>query len=177
MVDATLCFLIRGDPPAEILLGYKKVGFGRGKWGGLGGKVQPGETVAAAAVREMEEETGIRVPQSEVHQVACLTFVFPHRPAWSQVVHVFVALAWDGDAVESDEMRPVWFRVDEIPYAQMWDDGRYWLPLVLEGRRFEARFRFGADNETVERVEFEAWQDAGAEVSSLPRRQWRFHDR
>jgi 8-oxo-dGTP pyrophosphatase MutT (NUDIX family) len=40
----TLCFLVRGNKPEEILLGLKKVG--------LRGKVEDGETVAMAAVRE-----------------------------------------------------------------------------------------------------------------------------
>jgi 8-oxo-dGTP pyrophosphatase MutT (NUDIX family) len=58
MLEATLCFLIRD---AEILLGLKKVGFGQGKYGGFGGKVEAGETPEMAAVREMAEETGIKV--------------------------------------------------------------------------------------------------------------------
>jgi 8-oxo-dGTP pyrophosphatase MutT (NUDIX family) len=35
----------------KILLGYKKRGFGANKWNGLGGKVEPGETVYNGALR------------------------------------------------------------------------------------------------------------------------------
>lgn len=35
----------------EILLGFKKRGFGVGKWNGFGGKVETGESITDAAVR------------------------------------------------------------------------------------------------------------------------------
>jgi 8-oxo-dGTP diphosphatase/2-hydroxy-dATP diphosphatase len=37
----------------------KKRGFGAGKWNGFGGKVEPGETVEAGAIRELREEANI----------------------------------------------------------------------------------------------------------------------
>ena len=36
---------------ARILLGYKKRGFGEGRWNGFGGKVEPGEMIEEAAKR------------------------------------------------------------------------------------------------------------------------------
>jgi 8-oxo-dGTP diphosphatase len=44
MRDGSLCLLLEGNPPARVLLGLKKQGFGAGKWGGFGGKIEPGET-------------------------------------------------------------------------------------------------------------------------------------
>ncbi len=153
MLNATLCFLIDGNPPVRILLGHKRVGFGVGKWGGVGGKIESGETPARAAVREVLEETGVRVHEADLRSVAHLTFLFPHRPEWSQVVYVFTADRWQGEAQPSREIVPRWFAVDEIPYDQMWDDCRYWLPDVLVGHTIRAVFTFNRDNDTVERVE------------------------
>ena len=51
----TLVFL-RED--GRVLLGMKKRGFGAGKWNGFGGKVETGETITEAAVREVKEECG-----------------------------------------------------------------------------------------------------------------------
>ena len=42
MKISTLCFLVKDN---QILLAMKKRGFGEGKWNGVGGKVNPGETI------------------------------------------------------------------------------------------------------------------------------------
>ncbi len=161
MIEATLCLLTRGHPPREILLGFKKTGFGVGKYGGFGGKVQAGETVIAAAIRELEEESSLRAAERDLRWVAHLTFLFPAKPAWSQVVHVFLVTRWQGKPVESVEMKPAWFPVCDIPYERMWQDCAHWMPPVLAGQRIRARFTFQADNETVDQVTMEAWQDDG----------------
>ena len=49
----TVVFLIREN---QVLLAMKKRGFGEGKWNGVGGKLDPGETVEQALVRECQEE-------------------------------------------------------------------------------------------------------------------------
>jgi 8-oxo-dGTP diphosphatase len=156
MLEATLCFLVRGDPPVEVLLGLKKVGFGQGKYGGVGGKIEGEETAVHAAVRELAEETGIRAEEADLRRMAQLTFLFPYRSAWSQIVHVFVANKWTGQARGSREIEPSWCPVTEIPYARMWSDCRYWLPHVLSGRWTQARFTFNADNETIHEMEVKA---------------------
>ena len=159
MLEATLCFLIRGAPPRQVLLGLKKVGFGRGKYGGVGGKVEAHESPIHAAARELCEETGIVVAASDLESAACLTFCFPHRPEWTQKVHVFTSTTWVGDARESREIEPVWFAVGEIPYDQMWDDCRFWLPHLLAGEWTRATFVFSPDNDTVEEHDVRSGSD------------------
>jgi 8-oxo-dGTP diphosphatase len=144
--DATLIFPLQGG---RILLGLKKRGFGNGRWGGFGGKIEAGETVIASAVRELYEEAGLKAAKSDLRYMGRLTFLFPYKPAWDQVVHVFLVEQWLGEAAESEEMQPAWFAPAEIPYRQMWQDGRYWLPIVLDGGCIQATFTFQADNESV----------------------------
>ncbi len=152
MRDNTLCFLSRGNPPQEVLLGLKKKGFGLGKYAGFGGGVGAGETVAEAACRELEEEAGIKISGHDLYQVAHLTFLFPAKPTWNQVVHVFLATIWIGSPVESEEMKPAWYAFEDIPFDCMWDDAIYWLPLILRGKKIKAIFAFKDDNETLDKA-------------------------
>jgi 8-oxo-dGTP pyrophosphatase MutT (NUDIX family) len=155
MKDATLVFLLKGNPISEVLLGHKKIGFGQGKYTGFGGKIKRGEGIAEAALRELAEETGVRVPIPETLEFrAILEFRFPRKRAWEQRVFVFCTYHWEGSPSESSEMIPQWFAVEEIPYHQMWDDARHWLPLILSGEKFQAHFKFRGDNATVKRATF-----------------------
>ena len=133
----------------EVLLGLKKKGFGAGKVVGPGGKIEPGETPAEAAARELKEETGITVHPADLTESGDLTFRFPARPEWDLRMHVFVATRFHGEPRETDEIAVRWIPVAEAPLDRMWDDARLWLPRVLSGEYVSAVITFADDNETV----------------------------
>jgi len=142
----SLLFLRQED---SLLLAMKKRGFGEGRWNGVGGKVEPGETIEAAMIREAQEEIGVTPTLFE--KVGDIRFdeYFKGEPALMHV-HVFVATAWNGQPAESDEMAPQWFHVDDIPYSDMWSDDIYWLPLVLQGQKITADFKLDATDAIIE---------------------------
>jgi hypothetical protein len=39
-------------------------------------------------------------------------------------------------------MAPRWFDQGAIPFDEMWQDDRHWMPLFLRGQRFTAAFEF-----------------------------------
>lgn len=141
--DSTLCFLIKKD---KVLLAMKKRGFGKGRWNGVGGKLNVGETVKQAAIREAEEEIGVIIKQME--KVAVLDFYFPNNLDWNQRVTVFIAKKWDKEPLETEEMAPKWFNKNNLPFKLMWSDDIYWLPKVLDGKKIKAEFLFG-ENDTL----------------------------
>lgn len=129
----------------RLLLARKKRGFGEGYLVGIGGTVDPGESVVEGAVREVREEVGVAVDAAALVRVATLDFLFPHREGWNMRVVVFTARRWRGEPAESDEVAPAWFPRASPPLDAMWDDARLWLPEVLAGRRFRAGFTFADD--------------------------------
>jgi 8-oxo-dGTP diphosphatase len=150
-VRTCLCLITRRTPRYgdEVLLGYKKAGFGAGRWVGLGGHIEDGEEAVDAAVREVAEESGLVVSSSSLRHRASLAFVFPARPAWDQTAEVFRTEDFLGEPAESDEVIPRWFAVDALPLRDMWDDARYWMPVVLADGHVAARVTFARDCATV----------------------------
>jgi len=134
----------------EVLLGRKKTGLGVGYHVGLGGKLEGDETPVLAAVREIEEESGVVVDAADLEPRGELLYLFPHREAWSQRSTVFVARRWRGDPVETDELDPAWHDLGSLPLDEMWDDAARWLPGVLAGGRVARTYSFAADLATVE---------------------------
>ena len=146
MRQLSLSFFLKED---QILLAMKKRGFGVGKWNGYGGKCLEGESVGQAAVREIEEESGLIVRTEQLNHRGSLQFYFPHKPEWTQEVHIFTISECDREPIETEEMKPQWFSLEEIPYASMWQDDAHWLPLVFKGCRIEGQFPFDATNEDI----------------------------
>jgi len=118
----------------------KKRGFGAGRWNGFGGKVLPLEKVEDAMEREMQEEAGVEL--KDLRKVGIIDFEFKDNPEILQV-HLFRSDDFFGEPIESEEMKPQWFHVDEIPFDDMWPDDRYWIPLFLSGKKFKGKFLFG----------------------------------
>lgn len=135
---ATLCFVVKNS---RILLIHKKRGLGAGKINGPGGRIEPGETPLQAAVRETEEELGV-TPTGLSHGGELF---FQFADGYSLQCTVFLATDCTGEAYETDEAIPLWTPVDAIPYDQMWEDDRHWLPGLLEGKTFIARFCFDGE--------------------------------
>lgn len=150
MKHATLCILKDGK---KICLGMKKRGFGVGKWNGFGGKVKEGESIEQTAKRELQEEVGVLVKSWD--KVGELTFYFPKElseKGWDQVVHVYLCKTWEGEPTESEEMKPQWFNFEEIPFEEMWDDDKHWLPLIWEGKMIKGAFSFNDQNKIANKL-------------------------
>ncbi|KAL1926006.1 hypothetical protein VTP01DRAFT_7099 [Rhizomucor pusillus] len=139
--DYTLVFML-DEQNRKILLGMKKRGFGVNLYNGFGGKVEPGESVYQAAVRELEEEATIRAKL--LRKLAINVFTFENDPL-AVVVHIFFATEFEGKPAETEEMRPEWFDYDSIPHEQMWPDARVWFQHMLKKQPFLGEYHFSED--------------------------------
>lgn len=141
ILETTLCLLRREN---KILLAMKKRGFGTGKYNGVGGKIENGETLEEAMIRETEEEIGVTPTKYE--KVGELKFDEIYKGNKEKVMfHLYIVSEWNGEISESDEMRPEWFDINNIPYDNMFPDDKYWLPIILEGKKIKAYFNFDED--------------------------------
>ena len=132
----TLVYPIQG---AGVLLGLKKLRIGKGTYVGFGGRVKlVRESIEEAAVRELEEESGLI---AKVENLEYRGYLKIHNPKYEDlgvlIVHIFTLTVWEGEPHETDEMIPKWFQKSRLPWARMRESEEYWLPAVLNGRRVE----------------------------------------
>lgn len=132
---ATLLFVVRDG---SILLIHKKRGIGAGKINGPGGRLDDGESALEGAVREVEEELG--VTPTGVREAGVLRFQF--TDGHSILCYVFTASDCHGEPTATAEATPMWTPLDQIPFDQMWEDDRLWMPLMLAGKQFEGESLF-----------------------------------
>ena len=114
--DYTLIFVLNGEQ-RRVLLGMKKRGFGMGKYNGYGGKVEKDESILQGAIRELEEESGLKVDDDKVTRVGYLVFNMEESQKIMKV-HVYTCNECDctNEPMETEEMKPSWFSYDKIPY-------------------------------------------------------------
>lgn len=124
----TLSIIEDGD---KVLLAMKKRGHGEGWWNGYGGKVEQGESIEDAMVRELYEESGLTA--RSYRKRAIIEFVSAGSDNVLEM-HVFEVTEYSGELVETEEMMPKWFSKQEIPFEQMWPSDREWLNMYFQGK-------------------------------------------
>jgi|GEM_PF-5393852 len=112
-VSATLvsvCFVVNGD---KLLMMEHRGGFAKGFWSVLGGRMEPGETPAQAAVRELQEESGLTA--TELRQAG---YVWLYQVNAITGMNLFVVTGFTGEIAGSDEGTPVWVPLADLPHLK-----------------------------------------------------------
>lgn len=158
--QVVLCLpVLSGLNGTQVLLGLKKRGFGAGRVVAPGGKIEPGESPAEAAVRELHEETAVQAKLASLEPAARVYFRFPNAPEADMDCTIFLARDFSGMAAASDELEPAWYPAGHLPLGQMWDDSALWLGQLLAGERFDARVILAEDNESVAHFAKNRWPE------------------
>ena len=133
----------------KVLLIIKKRGLGQGKVNAPGGRLEPGESFLEAAIRECREEVSLTPLSPEKR----MELHFQFTSGYSLYGEAFFTDSWEGEARASDEADPFWCDLDKIPWDNMWEDDRHWLPLALEGKKLRGFYVFDDDKMLSEKLE------------------------
>ena len=133
----TLCYIKKDDKTLMLHRIIKKNDIHEGKYNGLGGKMEAGESPEECIIREVEEESGLLI--SNPHLCGVLTFpAFDHMTDW--YVFVFTATQFSGDLIESDEGILQWVDDDKLLDLPLWDGDQIFIPLLSQGQFFSGKF-------------------------------------
>lgn len=136
MILATLCYIHHNNHTLMLHRVKKADDMHAGKWNGLGGKFEPGETPEECVVREVREESGLEIRKPRL--VGLL--MFPHFKGADWYVFVFTAREFEGELIDSSEGHLEWIPDAEVESLLLWESDHVFLPWIREGRFFSAKF-------------------------------------
>ena len=108
-----------------------------GKWNGLGGKLEQGESPEECVVREVYEESGLTIKNPTLRGI--MTFPkFDDIDDW--LVFLYTSNEFKGNLIESDEGDLNWIGNDEILNLNLWDGDKIYLDWLKQDKFFSAKF-------------------------------------
>ncbi len=138
---ATLCY-VKDEKQGRTLMMHrikKENDMHEGKWNGLGGKFEPGETPEECVIREVLEESGLHITNPRLE--GFITFpAFDNIEDW--YVFVFTATEFTGDLIESHEGELHWISDDKLYDLHLWEGDTIFMRWLGSGKIFSAKFEY-----------------------------------
>lgn len=132
MFVSTLCYLEKDNQYLMLLRNKKKHDVNEGKWIGVGGKCEKGESPEECVIRETIEETGIKLEKLKMRGV--MTFA---SAGWEdEYIFVFTSDEFSGTMSDCNEGELRWIDKDKIMDLNLWDGDRIFLKIMLESDDF-----------------------------------------
>jgi 8-oxo-dGTP diphosphatase len=142
MILATLCYVKQNGRTLMVHRNKKPNDIHAGKWNGLGGKFEAGETPEECIQREVREEAGLVIQNPHLHGL----LMFPKFKGNDWYVFVFTATEFSGKLIESSpEGRLEWIDDEEFAGLNLWESDRIFLPWIEAEKFFSAKFEYEGD--------------------------------
>ncbi len=136
---ATLCYIRKENKTLMLYRNKKENDYHEGKWNGLGGKFEPGESPEECAIREVKEESGLTVKSLKLKGI--ITFpMFDTKEDW--YVFLYVIDEFEGELIDSPEGKLEWIENDKLTELNLWDGDQIFIPWLFEDKFFSAKFNY-----------------------------------
>ncbi|NQZ66839.1 MAG: 8-oxo-dGTP diphosphatase [Lentisphaeria bacterium] len=140
MILATLAYLKKDNQTLMIHRVKKQNDIHEGKWNGLGGKFENGESPEDCVIREVEEESGFKAKAPKLHGFIAFP-KFKDNEDWH--VFIFTITEFEGTIIDSDEGNLEWIDDDKIMDLNLWPGDRIFIPWIIENKPFfSAKFEY-----------------------------------
>lgn len=136
---ATLCYVMNDNKTLMLYRNKKENDYHEGKWNGLGGKFEQGEAPEECAIREVFEESGLKVkdPILKGH----ITFpMFDGKDDW--YVWLYVFNGFEGNLIDSPEGRLEWIPNEKLNELNLWEGDKIFIPWLFNDKIFSAKFNY-----------------------------------
>ena len=142
MVETVLAYIEKEDQYLLLYRNKKKNDINEGKWIGVGGHIENGETPEDALVREIKEETNLDVIEFQKRGLVYFTY-----GDFTEVMHLYVVNKVNGDIGDCDEGELKYFSKKEMFNLPMWEGDKIFLNyLIHDEPYFELELVYNGNN-------------------------------
>ena len=123
----TLCYIENESGDYLMLHRTKKENdLNEGKWIGVGGKFEPGETPEECLLREVYEETGLTLTNYRFRGIV----TFALQDVETQYMCLYTATGWEGESHPCDEGELAWIKKTDLLSLPLWEGDKIFLRLL-----------------------------------------------
>lgn len=138
----TLCYIEKDDNYLMLYRNKKENDINEGKWIGVGGRFEEGETPEECMLREVREETGLEVLGFKYRGL--VTFISEGKMI--EYMHLYTIHEFSGELVECNEGTLKWIPKSEVLSLNLWEGDKIFLKLLQESEEyFSLKLRYRGD--------------------------------
>lgn len=126
MDKTVLCYLFKEEEVLLLFRNKKKNDINEGKWIGIGGHIEKGESPDETLIREVKEETNLNILSCEYR--GKLYFI---NGEYKEVIYLYTSSNYSGEIKECDEGTLQYFPKNEIFNLPMWEGDKIFLKYLL----------------------------------------------
>ena len=141
MILATLCYIKHDGHTLMVHRNKKPNDMHAGKWNGLGGKFEAGESPEECVIREVREESGLQIRKPKLNGL----LMFPDFKGADWYVFVFTAHEFNGELIDSPEGRLEWILDEKLTSLNLWESDHIFFPWLEKDKFFSAKFIYRED--------------------------------
>ncbi|MCR4923468.1 MAG: 8-oxo-dGTP diphosphatase [Lachnospiraceae bacterium] len=130
MKNTTLCYIEKDDKYLMLLRNKKEKDVNKGKWIGVGGHFEEGESPVECLIREVKEETGLTLLDYCFRGI--VTFV--SNECETEYMHLYTTSSFEGEIKECDEGQLEWIKKADIMALNLWDGDRIFLKELMNNK-------------------------------------------
>jgi 8-oxo-dGTP diphosphatase len=141
MIVATLCYIKRDGKTLMIHRNKKPNDIHEGKWNGLGGKIEAGESPEMCIKREIHEEAGLVIESPHLHGL----LMFANFKGNDWYVFVYTVTEFAGKLIDSPEGTLEWIEDANLLDLPLWPSDQIFFPWLQRKNFFSARFQYDGE--------------------------------
>lgn len=132
MKNTTTCYIEKDGKYLMLHRVKKKNDMNEGKWIGVGGKFEEGESPEECLVREVKEETGLILNSYELRCI--VTYVSDKYE--TEQMYVFTSSDFKGELIECDEGILEWINKENILDLNIWEGDKFFIEKMHKDNNF-----------------------------------------